>query len=294
MAALATASIAQPLPHYPAQVDSVDVDGRTIAYVDRGDGPALLFVHGLGSNLSLWREHLDAFTASHRVLALDLPGYGLSGKEDVPGSMGFFADAIAGFLDALDVDRVTYVGVSMGGQIGLTMALRHPERIDRMALVSPAGIEAFSEKDAAAITSMMTPEAIRATPDARVAQNVKLNFATYSDEHAWLIEQRHAVAARDDFDAYAAANAASVRGMLDGPVLDRLDSLDLPTLILFGAGDKLIPNRFLHPDQTPASVAEDARQALPDADVRLIDDAGHLLMLERPAVFESALRDFLG
>ena len=72
------------LPYYPADVQTTTVDGRSIAYVDSGgEGPVLLFVHGLGSNLSLWRHSLDAFTDTHRVVALDLPGFGLSDKEDV-------------------------------------------------------------------------------------------------------------------------------------------------------------------------------------------------------------------
>lgn len=282
------------LPYYPDAVQTVTVEGRDIAFVDDGgDAPVLLFVHGLGSNLSIWRHNLDTFDDTHRVVALDLPGFGLSDKANVPATMPFFADTIAAFLDARGIDRVTYVGVSMGGQVGFTFALRHPDRVDRMALVSPAGIESFSSQEAATLKTMMTPEAIAGTPPSRVEQNTALNFHTWRDEYAWIIEQRDSLAQRSDFRSYAVANANAVAGMLDGPVLDRLDQLDLPLLILYGAGDKLIPNRFLHPNQTTATVAETAREALPHADVHLVDEAGHLLMIERPGVFHEKLRAFL-
>jgi len=284
------------LPFYPENVAMTTVDGREIAYVERPgpseDAPVLLFVHGLGSNLSLWRHHVDAFP-EYRVLAMDLPGFGMSGKEDVPATMLFFAESVVGFLDAMDVKTATYVGVSMGGQVGLHVALKHADRLDRIALVSPAGIEMFTEQDAAAIRSMMSAEGIMAASDAQVQQSVALNFHEYTDDYAWLVEQRHAVADRSDFPAYAAANAKAVGGMLDGAVYDKLGAIDLPMLVLFGAGDKLIPNRFLHPEESPETIADAARSAMPDAQVELVENAGHLVMIERPDVFETHLRSFL-
>lgn len=270
------------------------LNGRELAYLDRGgDGPVLLFVHGLDSNLSIWRHNLDAVADTHRVMALDLPGFGRSDKTDVPGTMTFFADTIAAFLEACGIDAVTYVGVSMGGHIGFRFALRHPERVERLALVSPAGVEAFSTQDAAALKTMMTPEAIVSTPPARVQQNVALNFHTWSTDYGWLIEQRDSLMQRSDFREYATANARAMAGMLDEPVRGRLEEIDVPTLILYGAGDNLIPNRYLHPNQTTAAVARAAQSRLPNATVHLVERAGHLLMIERPDVFHDTLRAFL-
>lgn len=269
------------------------MDGRQIAFVDRGSGPALLFVHGLGSNLSLWRRSLDAFADDYRVLALDLPGFGLSGKQDVPATMPFFTEVVTGFLDERGIDAVTYVGVSMGGQVGLTMALQHPGRLRGLALISPAGVESFSESEAEALRSTTTPEAIAEMSDAQVKQSVAANFDTWSEEHEWLLEQRHALAERDDFMDYARANAKAVAGMLEGDAHDRLEEVRTPTLVLFGDGDKLIPNPQLHPDQTTADVAAQARERLSNAEVGLVDEAGHLLMLERPDRFREKLRAFL-
>jgi len=290
---VSSAAAQDTLPHYPNDVQTGTVDERSIAFVDRGSGPPLLFLHGLGSNLSLWRETLDAFDDSHRVLALDLPGFGLSDKDDVPGTMSFFADVVTGFLDERGIDAVTVVGVSMGGQVGLTLALEAPERVRRLALVSPAGVEPFTPEEAAALKDATTAEGIINTSDEQVQKNTALNFADWSEEYAWLIEQRHALSEREDFEAYARANVRSVAGMLEGDVGGRLGEIDVPTLVLFGAGDKLIPNQALHEDMTTADVAARAREKLPTARVELVDNAGHLLMIERPAHFREKLRPFL-
>lgn len=283
------------LPFYPGPVHKLDVGGRSLAVLDTGgDGAPVVLVHGLGTNLSFWRETVPALTAAgRRVVALDLPGYGLSDKGCVSGTMADFAAAVVGVMDALGLRQPDVVGVSMGGQIALTLALDHPERVGRLALLSPAGIETFTDAQAAAITGLMTPAAIAGTTEAQAEINVQANFSAYDPARdGWILEQRRAVVARDDFPDYAAANAASVAGMLHGPVFGRLGALAVPTLVLYGADDALIPNRFLHPTLTTADVA-DAARAIPGAEVHLIDDAGHLVMLEQPEVVNRHLVRFL-
>lgn len=292
----ANADTTAALPHYPAPIDTVTVDGRAVAYYDSGgSGEAVVFVHGLGSNLSFWKENLPAFEeAGYRVLALDLPGYGLSEKDDVPATMSFFAETVAGFLSALGVEEAHYVGLSMGGQVGLTLALERPERLRRLVLASPAGIETFSEQETEAMKSTVTPEAIRSEDEAAVRQNIAANFASYDrGQHGWIAEQRFALMERPDFPGYATANARAVAGMLDGPVANRLGRVRAPTLVLFGAGDKLIPNPFLHPELSTEAVAKQAEQALPNAEMQLIEKAGHLLVVERAEAFNRAALDFL-
>ncbi|MES3631050.1 MAG: alpha/beta hydrolase [Longimonas sp.] len=284
-----------PLPHYPdAPLETVVVEDDTLAYIDTGgDGPPLVLVHGLGSNLSLWRDHIEPLSAEHRVLALDLPGFGVSSKHDVSGRMTDFAASVRGFVDTLELAPVTYVGVSMGGQIGLTLAMEAPETVERLVLVSPAGIETFTDEQAAGLRQMMTPQAIASADSSAIQQNTAANFASWSDDYAWLIKQRHALAERDDFEAYARANSASVAGMVDEPVYDHLGTVQMPTLVLYGTGDKLIPNPYLNPQWDTQAIAQRAAEALPNATVHLVEDAGHLLMIEQPDAFQKHLQEFL-
>ena len=295
MPATAQTPDVEPLPHYPEHtLETVVVDSDTLAYLDTGgEGPPLLLVHGLGSNLSLWLDHIEPLSDTHRVVALDLPGFGVSSKHNVSGRMTDFAASVRGFVDALDLAPITYVGVSMGGQIGLTLALEAPDVVERLVLVSPAGIETFTEEQAEALRQTMTPEAIAGADSSAIRQNTAANFASWSDDYAWLIEQRHALSERDDFGAYARANSASVAGMVDQPVYDRLGSVQHPTLVLYGTGDKLIPNPYLNPQWDTGAIAQRAEEALPNAEVHLIDNAGHLLMIEQPEPFRERVRAFL-
>lgn len=300
LAALMAAPNAAPpdttdLPFYPEPISYVDVDGRQLAVYDGGEGEPVVLIHGLGTNLAFWRETIPALEAAgRRVIALDLPGYGLSDKADVSGSMPDFAAAVAGTLDALDVAEADVVGISMGGQIALTLALDHPDRVRRLALLSPAGIETFTEAEAMGMKALVTPAAIANTPEAQVAANIAANFDTYDAERdGWIVEQRRAVMDRADFQDYAAANAASVAGMLDGRVVERLSEIAAPTLVLYGGGDKLIPNPYLHPDLTTEAVAQSAEAAIPHATVEMVPGAGHLVMLEQPDLVHARLTAFL-
>ncbi len=280
---------------YPSPVDTVMVDDRHIAYHEAGSGDqTVLLLHGLGSNMALWRETIEPLAERYRVLALDLPGYGLSGKEDVPATMDFFADTVVGFMEAHHVDTVHLIGLSMGGQIALTFALSYPELVDRLVLISAAGIETFTEEQGMALKSVYTPEAILGAPEEMLQQNIAINFASYDHEQfGWLLDQRKALTALPDADLYAEANAKSVAGMVDGPVFDRLGEISAQTLVLFGKGDALIPNQQLNPHLSTETIADRAREALPNAEVHLIESAGHLPQLERSKETTDLIHRFL-
>ncbi|MEM8556683.1 MAG: alpha/beta fold hydrolase [Bacteroidota bacterium] len=283
---------------YPMATTTTAVSAYTVAYHDsglgEGDVPPVLLLHGLGSNLSFWRANIDTLVASgRRVIALDLPGFGKSSKQGVPGTMGDYAATVGGLLDTLGLGAVDLVGHSMGGQIAMTLALAHPERVRRLVLAAPAGIEEFTAEQGLMLKGFMTPERICAADSAQIALQTAMNFATWDARHAWIVEERSAVKAAPDFVDYCAANAASIAGMLDGPVADDLHALTAPTLVVFGADDGLIPNQLMRPNGTPAAIAEAATQLLPNAEAVLIPDAGHLVMLEQPAAFNARVLAFL-
>jgi pimeloyl-ACP methyl ester carboxylesterase len=224
---------------------------------------------------------------------MDLPGFGLSDKNDVPGTIDFFVETIARFLDALGIEQAYYVGLSMGGQVGLAFAQRYHHRVRRLALVSPAGFETFKPHEAELIKSMTRYAGVLASDPASIRRNMTLNVARWRPAYQWLVTQRRALAKRPDYAAYTAANTRALAGMLDAPVADALGEIQVPVLAFFGTDDKLIPNRYLHPALTPQDVAAGAQAVLPRASVHLVDAAGHLLMIERPDPVNEALRAFL-
>lgn len=286
---------AQPLAGYPAALDTIQVQGYRLVYHDsRTAGPPVVLVHGLGTNLSIWRAVVPLLRRKARVLALDLPGFGLSDKHNVPATPSFYAEVLVSWLDALGLRQVDLIGLSMGGQIALTLALRHPARVRRLVLAAPAGIETFTPEAAAQLKLLFTAEAIEAMPPALYAQNVQRNFAHWDpDRFGWLLQQREQMQRRADFRAYAEANARAIAGMLDEPVFARLPEVSHPTLVVFGEDDQLIPNRLFRPTETPADILQVALQRLPEAQGILIPHAGHLLVLEQPEVFAQQVLRFL-
>src|SRR3954452_15443059 len=114
------------------------IDDREVRYVDAGEGPALIFLHGLGASWQSWLENIPEFARDHRVVAMDLPGFGCSDLPEHDITIEYYADWAFRLLDALGIDRGALVGHSMGGFIAADMAIRQPERVQRLALVSAA------------------------------------------------------------------------------------------------------------------------------------------------------------
>ena len=108
--------------------------------VDIGDGPAVVFLHGLSGCWQNWLESIPPLAADHRVIAIDLPGFGESPMPAEPISVSGYARIVVELLDALGVERATIVGNSMGGFVGCEMAIRFPARVERLVLVAAAGL----------------------------------------------------------------------------------------------------------------------------------------------------------
>jgi pimeloyl-ACP methyl ester carboxylesterase len=111
-----------------------------IEYVDQGSGPVLLLVHGLGGNLQSWLANIPTLSARHRVIALDLPGFGRSDPLTAGVTMASYADVAIELLDRLGVASATFVGNSMGGLLTIEAAARHPDRVDAAVLACSGGI----------------------------------------------------------------------------------------------------------------------------------------------------------
>jgi pimeloyl-ACP methyl ester carboxylesterase len=277
-------------------VKTVDVDGIRVAYHEAGQGgpgPEVLLVHGLGSNMLVWTRVVGALSGTHRVVAIDLPGYGQSQKASYQYSMAFFARVVDRVIDRLGMRRPVIVGHSMGGQIAVTHALMFPGRASALVLAAPAGFEEFEPGEASWMAEVVSKEFLKATlPDAAYA-NLANNFSGDVPREA-LFMWRHRVQIIDgpEFDDYAYANARSIVAMLRGPVAKRLSELDLPVLVVFGEDDRLIPNPALHGGNT-RDVAEAGARKLKRAHLMMLKRTGHLLQLESPGPFLACVMDFL-
>ncbi|WP_299706578.1 alpha/beta hydrolase [uncultured Pontibacter sp.] len=268
--------------------------GNRIAYTDQGTGTeTLLFIHGLGSYLPAWDKNVAELSQHYRCIAIDLPGYGKSDKTGVMAGMATYANNVLALMDALQIKQATLVGHSMGGQIAITAALKEPQRIKHLILAAPAGIETFTEQQKQLFKMTVTPESVQKTTPEQVAANFKVNFHQMPADVQYMIDDRLKMTESAEFGAYSTAVAGSVAAMVDEPVYEQLPQVQVPTLIIFGAQDALIPNRYLNPDLTTQVVGETGRERIPNSQLVMIPEAGHFLQYEQAEAFNKAIRDFL-
>ena len=248
--------------------------------------PPLVLLHGLGGTWRLWRRTIDGFARSFRVVAVDLPGFGRS--RPYPGG-AFPLDGVASrlseALDALEIERHLLVGHSMGGGVAIAYAAARAERVERLVLVSPAGLVATG----AVRASWRTPAWHRVGREAsRLAEPLLVASR----------RSRRAVFARlvHDPDALATADVLSlVRGSRTGRgtpaagiaiahagLRDRLGRLTMPTLVVWGSDDRVVSPEY----------GSRLAGALPDGRLAVLPETGHLPMVERPDALVDAVAGF--
>ena len=270
----------------------VTVDGSRIHYLQAGEtGPPLVLLHGgiIDAARVSWGAVLEALAADYRVYAPDLLGYGGS---DLPAgalTMERHVDTIAGFLDALDVEAPTVVGLSMGGAIGLGLALDNPDRIERLVLVDSYGL------------GRELPNGLFSYALARVQVFNKIAIALFRRSRRFTRASLggivHDLDALDDaavdavFEEVQRPTAgAAFRKFRDSEVtrdgyrtcyLDALDDLAVETHLLHGAHDEVVPLAW----------AERAAERIPDSSLTVLNDCAHWPPRENPQAVVEFVRD---
>lgn len=279
---------------YPFDVNYVHLlDDIELAYADEGQGDqTLIFIHGLGSYMKAWTKNIDGLKQHYRCIAVDLPGYGKSSKLPHSGKMTHYAEVIKALIDKLELKNVSLVGHSMGGQISMVAAINYPEAIQKLILTAPAGFEEFNKGQKQWFREVMTLDGVKLTNVEQIQTNLAYNFYNMPKDADFMATDRMAMRSADDFDAYCYAVVQSVSGMVDEPVLEMLDQISQPTLILFGENDNLIPNRFLNPGKT-IEIAELGHSKIPNSTLIMVPKAGHFMQFEKPDAFNTAVIEFL-
>lgn len=279
---------------YPFEVQYQELaGGQQVAYMDEGEGPPLMLIHGLGSYIPAWQRNIPELSKKYRVIALDLPGFGKSPAAVGEYSIPFFARTVAQLQDSLGIGQAVWIGHSMGGQIALEAAVKYPDKINKLVLSAPAGFEQFSKQEGAMMKQFMTSASIKATPDSLVRKTFRASFYTFSREAQFMVDDRLAIRSAADFNRYANAYAGSVAAMIDGPVLEKLPEIEQPVLVIFGKQDALIPNRQLHPNLTTKQVAESGMRELPNGQLQIINKTGHFVQFEQPEAVNRMILEFL-
>ncbi len=249
------------------------VFGRRICYYDAGKGPPLVLVHGVGGDADQWAFCMDAFATSHRVIALDLLGFGRSDKPRIEYRVAGFVEVLDRFLTGLGVTRAHLLGHSLGGWIVAAFALRFPERVDKLVLNDAAGID---------------EGACRLPVDLNISTraNLRIAFEGMFHDPGLVTEMLVDLAYALHLERGDGPTIRSVLETLDSPG-EKLDAslagLKAPTLILWGADDAI----------TPLPMAHAFLRKISGSRLHLIEACGHLPPLERPADFAAAVTAFL-
>ena len=248
--------------------------GRSIGYEEAGSGEAMpiVFLHGVGSDKSVWRPQLDYFGATRRTLAFDYPGYGDSDPAPDGTTRDDYAAAILYAMTKLGIAKAHICGLSLGGVVAIAMHHRATERCASLILAdtfavhpegraiydrSLAGSQDLPAMAEARVDVLLAQPADPAIREEVVATMSRIDPAAYriGAEAVWLADQRE--------------RAAAIR---------------VPNLVLVGDQDKV----------TPPSLSEELAALIPDAKLQVIAGAGHLANIEKPADFNRAVEDFIG
>ena len=247
---------------YDLRPMAVTVHGHKLVYVKKGSGPAIVMIHGWGSNLAAWSHQIDVLAPHLTVYSIDLIGHGLSDKPDIDYTPRDFLDHVRKWMDAVGLKSATFMGCSMGGGISIGMAIDYPQRVERLILVdalpphrfrNKSVLESGGEKKSVEPVSptvqeqLAVPEEMPATP-VRLINRMNRNFGLWG--------------------AYA----------------DKVPAIRQPTLIIWGDNDAAIPlkyGRILHDE-------------IPGSKLVIIPDGRHTPMKHKPDETNRAIKEFLG
>lgn len=294
----------------------IDVDGITLYVLDRGEptDPAVLLLHGFGGSTFTWRHNIDFLVdAGYRVVAFDRPPYGLADKRTtIDYTTETYIRVTAGLMDALEIDRATLVGHSAGGAVIAAFVLEHPERVDALAFIAGAvripgveipGVSQSGEGDQQGgggspfaalfeVASSIDPQ----SPLAQFAVRRFVNrgllegivYGNYYDQSLVTQEVLDGYTQVLRVDGWEGAflrlfTASGGGGAVPGYDFTQLNTVDLPTLILWGEEDAVVP----------VGVGQALAGYMPQVEVVLYPQVGHLPMEEAPDRFNADLLAFL-
>lgn len=271
-------------------VHTVTVNGHHIAYLDIGGGPPVILIHGFGGSMWQWEYQQAALAPHFRVITLDLPGSGLSDKPDIAYTPEEMVARVHDFMDALGIQKAALVGNSMGAGLVIGMAVAHPERVDRLVLISglPKGVR---EK----LTGPLIKRAVETSAPVwliRFGNWLAGRWVTEDvlkeivHDHSRLtpavIERSVQNRKRPGLIPAAMATARNLPLWEQGFAI-KIGEISRPTLVLWGEEDKVLPS----------AVGRELQATIKGASFALVPKAGHIPQWEQPETVNSLLITFL-
>ncbi len=265
------------------------IKGQRIHYRDEGpreDPVPLVLIHGTSASLHTWEGWVGSLKGARRVISLDLPGFGLTGPSaDGIYSVAGYARLVLEFLDELKVQRFVVAGNSLGGEVAWRMALAAPARVEKLILVDSAGYDFQPESVPIGFTIARIPVLNRLTefllPRSLVESSVRQVYGDPSRVTPALVDRYYELTLRE---GNRRALGQRLRQMDRGAGSARIHEITVPTLILWGGRDRLIPPSNAHRFKT----------FIANSRLVIFDDLGHVPHEEDPVRTVAAVKEFLG
>jgi pimeloyl-ACP methyl ester carboxylesterase len=272
---------------WPEHLRALTVQGRRVHYAELGTGEAspILLVHGLGGRWQNWLETIPRLAQQRRVVAIDLPGFGHSQLPVEPISISGFASTVERVCDLLELEAPLVVGNSLGGLVAVELALRFPERVGSLALVSAACLAPAELQPRIAQLAMLAGGRVASSllrgPGGTIARPRARHLL-----FAGLLRHPTRIAA-DTLQELTGGSrppgtVAALAALSAHDISIELELIAAPVLVLHGRNDMLIP----------CADAERVARTVPDAELVVFEDTGHMPMVERPVPFNDALLRF--
>ena len=268
-----------------AQGKFVELDGRTTHYIEKGEGKAVILLHGFFYDSYLWAANIDVLAEEFKVYALDLWGFGYSTRELMDYGYQLYADQVLLFMDSLGIQRASLAGQSMGGGTAIMFCVKHRQRVNKLLLVDPAGIpnplpltgKFFNLPRIGELFLGLSTNAVRRKNLGNLwIHNKELLTESYFEN----VTRFHKIKGTTE------ASLAILRQKFFDTLSDeirRLGQEDVPILIVWGREDKAVPLRC----------GREMHRILKGSRLEIIDDAGHVPNFERAEVFNQLAMDFL-
>lgn len=243
--------------------ESFTILGTRVCALVAGQGPLVLFLHGTGGSSRAWSNQLRRLSQTHKVVAVDLPGYGDSELGDAVHSVSDYVPFLDAWMESAGWESAVVVGSSMGGRLALQLALDYPHRVRALVLVNASGLRLPEHP-------MMSPA------DVSPADFMKALFHRPSHQ---FVAARAVSTLPPWYDTMKRLSAGGASPDLAG----RLGEIHVPTLILWGEHDQVIPPPY----------AEAFHEGIPNSQLKWLKSCGHVPMLERPGEVNDAFMEFL-
>jgi pimeloyl-ACP methyl ester carboxylesterase len=262
-------------------------DGKKIHYIEKGNGEPVILIHGFLYHTVMWKKNMDALAENFKVYVIDLFGWGFSERlGETEYSFERYAKQVTGFMDALDIEKASLIGQSMGGGISVYVAANNPERINRLILVDPAVLP-YPETTTGKIYQLpFVGEFLNAIPgDGLMKNNLKTLWfydgSKVTDDYVSEVAQPLCI------EGSYAGLMYILRNVLKPPFVETearmLAKLNKPILIIHGKQDKAVPlenSQFLN-------------RLWPGSSLIVFENAGHTPQEEYPEKFNKLAMDFL-